>query len=76
MSIPLSRANLKQVFRIEKFLTNHHMAQLLWEIGVTPNRLYQVKSKLSCGKVIIGNDSFKVALDRMVAEQIMVKVSL
>ena len=74
MMIPLSRVECKKVIKIAKFITTHHLARSLWEIGIVPDGLYKVKNKLSCGKIVIGNDNFKVAVDEVIAEQILVKM--
>jgi len=73
MMIQLSRVELDKVIKIEKFITDHHITRTLWEIGVIPYGMYKVKNKLSCGKIVIGNDNFKVALDIAIAEQILVR---
>ena len=73
MLVQLSRVELEQVIKIEKFVTAHHITRALWEIGIIPAGLYRVKNKLSCGKIVIGNDNFKVAVDKIIAEQILVR---
>ena len=73
MMVQLSKVELAKVIKIEKFITAHHITRALWEIGIIPDGLYRVKNKLSCGKIVIGNDNFKVALDKIIAEQILVR---
>ena len=73
MMVQLSKVELAKVIKIEKFNTAHHITRALWEIGIIPDGLYRVKNKLSCGKIVIGNDNFKVALDKIIAEQILVR---
>jgi Fe2+ transport system protein FeoA len=73
MMVQLSTVELEKVIKIEKFVTAYHITRSLWEIGIIPDGLYRVKNKLSCGKIVIGNDNFKVALDKIIAEQILVR---
>jgi hypothetical protein len=72
MSIPLSIIELEGVIRIKGFIAGCQLARSLLEIGIIPNGLYKVKNKLSCGKMIIGNQNFKVALDKAITDQILV----
>jgi Fe2+ transport system protein FeoA len=71
---PLTEIEKGQSVYIESFAMAKDLRKRLKHLGLFKYKLLWVKAKFSDGRMVMGDDCFRVAIDAEIAKQIFVKV--